>query len=82
MRVKFQFNVFLADIINNLLLVNPFPLMSRSCVNFRLEMKKEFPIPAEVNSASYNAELGVFVCGGEDFKMYKFDYNTGTELGM
>ena len=45
-------------------------------------MKKEFPIPAEVNSASYNAELGVFVCGGEDFKMYKFDYNTGTELGM
>jgi serine-threonine kinase receptor-associated protein len=35
-----------------------------------------------VNSASLHPEKQAFVCGGEDFKMYKFDYNTGVEIGM
>lgn len=26
-------------------------------------------------------EKNIFVCGGEDFKMYKYDYLTGNEIG-
>ncbi|XP_077493148.1 serine-threonine kinase receptor-associated protein wmd [Amblyomma americanum] len=45
-----------------------------------LEKLKEFQIPSQVNSASLLPDKSVFVCGGEDFKMYKFEYETGTEL--
>ncbi|KAH7939618.1 hypothetical protein HPB52_015045 [Rhipicephalus sanguineus] len=45
-----------------------------------LEKMKEFQIPSQVNSASLLPDKSVFVCGGEDFKMYKFEYETGTEL--
>ncbi|KAI0232193.1 Serine-threonine kinase receptor-associated protein [Lamellibrachia satsuma] len=45
-----------------------------------LEKVKEFEIPTQVNSASFNSEHGMFVCGGEDFKMYKFNYNSGEEV--
>jgi len=38
-------------------------------------------VPTQVNSASLHPDCTIFVCGGEDFKMYKFDYNTGAELG-
>lgn len=41
---------------------------------------KEFTVPTQVNSASLHPDCSMFVCGGEDFKMYKFDYNTGAEL--
>ncbi|XP_011700896.1 PREDICTED: serine-threonine kinase receptor-associated protein isoform X1 [Wasmannia auropunctata] len=41
---------------------------------------KEFMVPTQVNSASLHPDCTIFVCGGEDFKMYKFDYNTGAEL--
>jgi hypothetical protein len=34
-----------------------------------------------VNSASLHPDKTIFVCGGEDLKMYKFDYTTGTEIG-
>jgi len=42
---------------------------------------KEFTVPTQVNSASLHPDATMFVCCGEDFKMYKFDYNTGAELG-
>ncbi|KAL1482886.1 hypothetical protein MTO96_013390 [Rhipicephalus appendiculatus] len=45
-----------------------------------LEKLKEFQIPSQVNSASLLPDKSFFVCGGEDFKMYKFEYETGTEL--
>ena len=45
------------------------------------ELIKEIEIPSQVNSASLHPEKQVFVCGGEDFKMYKFDYGTGVEIG-
>ncbi|XP_032676916.1 serine-threonine kinase receptor-associated protein isoform X2 [Odontomachus brunneus] len=38
---------------------------------------KEFTVPTQVNSASLHQDCSIFVCGGEDFKIYKFDYNTG-----
>lgn len=45
-----------------------------------LEQTLEFDIPTQISSVSVHPERSVFVCGGEDFKMYKYDYNTGIEL--
>ncbi|XP_060084354.1 serine-threonine kinase receptor-associated protein-like [Ylistrum balloti] len=45
-----------------------------------LEKIKEFEAPTQINSASLHSSRKVFVAGGEDFKMYKFDYETGEEL--
>ncbi|KAL4704940.1 hypothetical protein ACJJTC_013397 [Scirpophaga incertulas] len=41
---------------------------------------REFPVPTNCYSASLAPSRATFVCGGEDLKVYKFDYNTGTEL--
>ncbi|XP_051889713.1 serine-threonine kinase receptor-associated protein [Pristis pectinata] len=45
-----------------------------------LELIKSFDAPASINSASLHPEKDVFVAGGDDFKLYKFDYNTGEDL--
>lgn len=37
--------------------------------------------PAPISSASLHPEKDFFVAGGEDFKLYKFDYSTKEELG-
>lgn len=42
---------------------------------------REFPIPTTVNSASLHPDKTIFVAGGDDLKVYKFDYATGTEIG-
>lgn len=47
-----------------------------------LKKLKEVKVPTNVASASLHPDKHVFVCGGEDFKMYKFDYITGNEIGM
>jgi len=44
------------------------------------EKIKEFQVSTSVHSASLHPSRSVFVCGGEDFKMYKMDYSTGQEL--
>lgn len=44
------------------------------------EKIKEIKAPAPVLTASLHPSKNFFVCGGEDFKMYKFDYFTGAEL--
>ncbi|RUS77584.1 hypothetical protein EGW08_014660 [Elysia chlorotica] len=44
------------------------------------EKIKEIKAPAPVNTASLHPSKNFFVCGGEDFKMYKFDYYTGEEM--
>lgn len=46
-----------------------------------MEKIKEFEMPTQVLSASIHPDNLVFICGGEDFKMYKCDYLTGAELG-
>lgn len=38
-------------------------------------------VPTLVNTASLHRDKTMFVCGGEDLKMYKFDYTTGKEIG-
>lgn len=43
---------------------------------------KEINVPTEVNSASLHPDKSVFVCGGEDFVIYKYDFNTEKQLGM
>ncbi|XP_014256554.1 serine-threonine kinase receptor-associated protein [Cimex lectularius] len=40
----------------------------------------EFTVPTPVNSASLHMDKTIFVCGGDDFKMYKMDYKTGQEI--
>ncbi|XP_067947921.1 serine-threonine kinase receptor-associated protein-like [Watersipora subatra] len=44
------------------------------------ELVKEFQTPTPVFAASYLPERNIFVCGGDDFKMYKYDYSSGEEL--
>jgi len=45
-----------------------------------LEVEKEFDIPSVITSAAIHPDETVFICGGEDFKMYKFDYESGAEI--
>jgi len=45
-----------------------------------LETEKEVSVPCSVYSASMHHNKDIFVCGGEDLKLYKFDYNTGIEI--
>ncbi|CAG2109601.1 unnamed protein product [Medioppia subpectinata] len=45
-----------------------------------METIKEFKIPTQVLSSTLHPDKSVFVCGGEDFKMYKYDYNNGNEI--
>lgn len=46
----------------------------------RFDKIKEFEAPVQINSAALHPDKKVFVSGGEDFKMYKFDYESGDEL--
>lgn len=46
-----------------------------------LEQIKSFEVPATINSASLHPAKECLVAGGEDFKLYKYDYNSGEELG-
>ena len=41
---------------------------------------KEFQTPTQINSAHLHPQLKFFVAGGHDFKIYKFDYETGAEV--
>lgn len=46
-----------------------------------LKKLKEITVPTNVFTASLHPDKLAFVCGGEDFKMYKYDYITGNEIG-
>lgn len=45
-----------------------------------LKKFKEITVPTIVGTASLHPDKHIFVCGGEDFKMYKYDYITGNEI--
>lgn len=49
---------------------------------FSLSCIQEMKIPTKVFSASLHPNKSVFVCGGEDLIMYKYDYLSGIELGI
>lgn len=46
-----------------------------------LSKLKEISMPTLISSASLHPDKNIFVAGGEDFKMYKYDYLTGNEIG-
>lgn len=50
-------------------------------VIYSLSKVNEVTVPTVVNTASLHRDKTMFVCGGEDLKMYKFDYTTGKEIG-
>lgn len=41
---------------------------------------KQYTLPTKLNSACLHSNMKTFVAGGEDLKMYKYDYETGEEL--
>nr|CAH7746744.1 unnamed protein product [Callosobruchus chinensis] len=45
-----------------------------------LEKLKEVSVPTTVNSASLHPDKNIFVAGGDDLKVYKFDYAMGIEM--
>lgn len=45
-----------------------------------LDMIKTVDAPASIHSASLHPDKDFFVAGGDDFKLYKFDYGTKEEL--
>ena len=45
------------------------------------EKLKDVSIPSTVYTASLLYGRRVFVCGGEDFKLYKYNYDSGVEIG-
>lgn len=45
-----------------------------------LKKIKEITVPTKLAAASLHPDKLVFVCGGEDFKIYKYDYLTGNEI--
>ncbi|XP_070579635.1 serine-threonine kinase receptor-associated protein-like [Ptychodera flava] len=45
-----------------------------------LEKVKSYTAPAPVYSASLHPDKHCFLAGGEDFKIYKYDYTNGQEL--
>ena len=50
------------------------------CVR-RLVKMKTVTFDTVINSASLHESGDVFVAGGHDFKMYKYDYGSGKEIG-
>ena len=48
----------------------------------RMEKIKEYCTPTQVLSSTLHPDMSVFVCGGNDFKMYKYDYADGIEKGI
>lgn len=45
------------------------------------DLLKKFVIPSKVSAASIHPDKSVFVCGSEDFTLYKYSIETGSELG-
>jgi serine-threonine kinase receptor-associated protein len=42
---------------------------------------RKVSVPTVVYSASLLLSNKIFICGGEDFKLYKYNFETGTEIG-
>lgn len=46
----------------------------------KFDKLKEVSVPSPTYTASLHQDKEIFVCGGEDLKLYKFDYQTGIEI--
>lgn len=45
-----------------------------------LKKIKEITVPTRLAAASLHPDMSYLVCGGDDFKIYKYDYLTGNEI--
>lgn len=69
----YDFNQFLCDTIH----------ICHSLSHFqRLNKLQSFEMPCEMNTASFHPTAREFVCGGLDFRIYKYNVETGVELGQ
>ena len=48
---------------------------------YQMEKIKEYFLPTKIHSVTTHPTKNVFVCGGEDFKMYKYSFEDGIEIG-
>ena len=46
-----------------------------------LSKLQSFEMPSEMNTATFHPTAREFVCGGLDFRIYKYNFETGVELG-
>lgn len=46
-----------------------------------LNKLQSFEMPCEMNTATFHPTAREFVCGGLDFRIYKYNFETGVELG-
>jgi hypothetical protein len=46
-----------------------------------LNKLQSFEMPCEMTTASFHPTAREFVCGGLDFRIYKYNFETGVELG-
>jgi serine-threonine kinase receptor-associated protein len=46
-----------------------------------LNKLQSFEMPSEMNTATFHPTAREFVCGGGDFRIYKYNFETGVELG-
>lgn len=46
-----------------------------------LDLIKTVDAPTSIHSASLHPDKDFFVAGGDDFKLYKYDYTTKEEMG-
>lgn len=56
-------------------------MLNPTSVVFSLDLIKTVDAPASIHSASLHPEKDFFVAGGDDFKLYKYDYSTKEEMG-
>lgn len=42
----------------------------------------EFQVPTQVGTASLHPDKSVVVFGGQDFQMYKYNFQTGQQIGL
>ena len=68
------------EIYLNLLREKQLFMIKNSFISSLKEIKR-FSIGTDINSVALHPNQSCFVAGGEDFLMYKYDYNTGLEQG-
>lgn len=48
----------------------------------KLEKVKSYNIPSVISAVSISPDKNLFVCGSENFTLYKYSIETGTEIGL
>lgn len=68
-------------VLENVLRSDNAQLLQSNVCFFSLDLIKTVDAPASIHSASLHPEKDFFVAGGDDFKLYKYDYSSKDEMG-